>query len=693
MKAEAASSSISTIHRNPHDLLESARWSCLRDSFPWIALVVAILGFSPLVEGGTTHSAVMTLRLLILALAGVALHRTHNRGWLVFSPHALTMPILAYLAWASWSVALSPYVHHSAQWLTVYASYTMFLYLLVFFISRWEHILCVFLVFPAMALVQACLSAVQSWEGAVRPSGTFFNPNFLAGYLIIGWVMVLSYLAYQPGPRILMLLRARKLTSVSLLNRYLLPLFAFAMLSAAILGTGSRGALIAAAVGTAIVIIARFGTQYGVVFLGLGLACVLLIPNPLQERILSEHASNPLTYARWDIWGGAIRIVMEHPLGIGLGLYQYVFPQYAFPVESQIARYGTVAQTPHSEYLQVAVELGVPGLVMVGWGLYLIGRQIQGALGQRLRRIRRLTVAGASGAIGSLLVHAAIDSNLHEPALALALVACVAILFASTNLDRSSIEDRSEISPICRSSWTVYASVLLALMTVFVVRLGVAWNYYEKGNEMNRLGDLVGAASRYKSAVELDSGKSLYHSALAAVSFRQFERTQDLKQAVMAVEHLNEAFRLNPLDGRLAGLLGKVYTRLSLVPGAGKEVQRTALLSAGQAYERATILEPFNAAHHWELGQVYIRLENRLAGEASIKRAAELEPNFLRARVWIANSFLGRGELSLAQEELAEIKRRQERYRQFVTSLLEKEFLVADSEALETAISRAKGGT
>jgi tetratricopeptide (TPR) repeat protein len=569
----------------------------------------------------------------------------------------------------------------------------MFLYLLVFFISRWEHVLCVLWVFLAMAFFQACLGAVQSWRGALRPSGTFFNPNFLAGYLVIAWVLVLSYLVFQPVQRMLTLLRAKQVMSFSLLPRYLLALCAFAVLGVAILETASRGALVAAAVGASIVIGGRFGAHRAAILLGCGLAGVLLIPNPLQERIFSEHASNPVTYARWEMWGSAMRIVMEHPLGIGLGLYQYVFPQYAFPVESQIARYGTVAQTPHSEYLQVAVELGLPGLLIVGWGLYQVGRQIRAGLDQRLRRLHRLVVVGASGAVGSLVAHAAIDSNLHEPALALALAACVAVLMASTALSRNAVDVRPAVPPAYRTAWTTFALVLLALTTLFVVRLGVAWTYYEKGNELNRAGDLVGAANHYDSAVELDPGKSLYHSALAAAWFRQFERSQDLKQVTAAIEQLNEAFRLNPLDGRLAGLLGKVYTRLSSVPDLRRNERRAALLSAEKAYERATMLEPFNAAHHWELGQVYLELENVRAGEVSIKRAAELEPNFLRAREWIARLHLGRGELSRAQAEFTEIKERQERYRQFATSLLEKEFLVADSEALGAAISRARGGT
>jgi hypothetical protein len=31
-----------------------------------------------------------------------------------------------------------------------------------------------------------------AWN-VVRPSGTFFNPNFLAGYLVVTWAILLSF--------------------------------------------------------------------------------------------------------------------------------------------------------------------------------------------------------------------------------------------------------------------------------------------------------------------------------------------------------------------------------------------------------------------------------------------------------------------------------------------------------------------
>ena len=93
----------------------------------WLSIVVAILAFSPLFEGGTTHIAVMTIRLMILALASVAIYQTLSRGRIDIVSEALATPIILFLILASCSVAFSAYTHHSAQWLMVLVSYAVFL--------------------------------------------------------------------------------------------------------------------------------------------------------------------------------------------------------------------------------------------------------------------------------------------------------------------------------------------------------------------------------------------------------------------------------------------------------------------------------------------------------------------------------------------------------------------------------------
>jgi hypothetical protein len=632
----------------------------------------------------------MTIRLMIIGLAGLALYRVRERQEITFTRHRLAMPMLAFLALASCSVMLSAYTHHSMQWLIVLVSYAMFLYLLVIFISRWEHVAILLGIVVSMGCVQALLSVIQMRQGNIRPSGTFFNPNFLAGYVVAAWTLTLSYLSYQSIRRTKDQLLHGAVRP--LLARLLLPVCIATVLTGTILSTGSRGGLLAAGIGSSVVIGLRFGRRGLALFMMLILIGLAAIPNPMRERMYAEHAFNPVTYARWEMWEGALRSMVDHPMGIGIGLYQYMFPQYAFPVESQIARYGTVAQTPHNEFLQIGVELGVASLLFVGWGLWVLTKEITWTLNQRMTRFQRQLLVGVAGGIAGLLAHAAVDSNLHEPALAILLMLFVAIVVASREMLCGQPGTLMRIPLRHRSIWMIGAVLILGSLAVVVVRLGVAWMWYESGTALLKKNDIDGALTHYEMAIVIDPGKALYHSALGATNFHLFAHRADLTAAQRAVDHLNEAIMLNPVDGRLAGLLGNVHLKISSTPAMKSDERHAALIRAGKAYERAINSEPFNALHYWGAGQVQMKLGNRREAQLLIRHAVDIEPNFLPGRDWLARVYLEEGQKSLAQAEYREIVERQFRYRGWKKSPLEKEFLTTDATTLAAA-SQTGGGS
>jgi tetratricopeptide (TPR) repeat protein len=576
------------------------------------------------------------------------------------------------------------------QWLIILVSYAMFLYLLVIFISKWEHVAILLGIVVSMGCAQTLLSVIQMRQGNIRPSGTFFNPNFLAGYVAAAWTLTLSYLSYQSIRRTRDQLIHGSMRP--LLANLLLPVCLATVLTGTILWTGSRGGLLAAGIGASVVIGLRFGRRAVVLFMMLVLIGLAAIPNPMRERMYAEHAFNPVTYARLEMWEGALRSMVDHPMGVGIGLYQYTFPQYAFPVESQIARYGTVAQTPHNEFLQIGVELGVASLLLVGWGLWILTKEIRWVLNQRMTRFQRELLVGVAGGIAGLLAHAAVDSNLHEPALAILLMLFVAIVVASRGLLDGQPGNSMCIPLKNRSIWIIGAVLIMVSLAVVVVRLGVAWMWYESGTALLKKNDVDGALTHYETAIAIDPGKALYHSALAAANFQHFEHRGDLTAAQMAVDHLNEAIMLNPLDGRLAGLLGKVHLKVSSNPAMRAEERHAALLSAGKAYERAISAEPFNALHYWGAGQVQMKLGDHRRAQSLIRHAVDIEPNFLPGRDWLARMYLEEGQMSLSQAEYREIVERQNRYRDWKKSPLEKAFLTADATTLAAA-SQIGGGS
>jgi len=344
--------------------------------------------------------------------------------------------VAAFLALAAVSTALSPYQHQSLQWLIVLLSYALFLYVLLCVIDTWRHVTWILGMLVLVGLFEAGLALVQAWGfEAPRPSGTFANPNFLAGYLAAIWCVLLGRLLYVRIGR-------GGWSARVMAMRAALPMAAAALILLAVAMTRSRGGLLALVAGTTVALLIRFGRR-GLISALVLTAIVLIVPNPLSERIRAEHQANPVGYARLQMWERAAHQIWEHPFGAGLGLYQYTYPQNAFPTEGRVARYGHAAQTPHSEYVQIGVELGVAGVAVFGWGIILILREMRAALACRLRRGQRGLVVGASGAWASILVHAAVDSNLHEPPIVLVLILCTAMLFSVKRLSQSASPDRT----------------------------------------------------------------------------------------------------------------------------------------------------------------------------------------------------------------------------------------------------------
>lgn len=666
---------------------------------PWLLLLGLQVIFSPLFEGGATHVSVMVIRLLILALAGLWLGGGIRNGTLVLPSLPVGSALLVYLGLAAVSTIWSPYGNQSRQWLIVLLSYGLLLYMLVVLIQKWEQVFKLLMVLIGMGLFEAGWAVVQWMTGrALRPSATFFNPNFLAGYLAMIWVLVLSLLCYRlagrgsgvgTGRRRAVLLAG----SIGLLT----------LMLAAITMSGSRGGMVAVLVGTSVVIGLRFGRK------GVGLLAILILlglaaPSPLRERVKAEHVANPVTYARVQIWQSSIRAMADHPFGVGLGLYQYVYPSYALPVEGEITRYGKVAQTAHNEYLQMGVELGVGGLLVFCWGVVLVAREARSVLQQRLRRLERGVLVGLVAAIAATLVHAALDSNLHEPALAILLTLCVGIVMSARRLSGRYREPWRTVPLRSPAIWSGIGVLLIGVLAAPVVQMGFAWTFFEAGSQALAKQDIAKAVAAYRMAIALDSGKALYHSSMAAAYFKAFERTGEAQAAQTSAEELRLAMALNPLDGRLPGLLGRVYaspanaeadaggTRCSGEcngsPARGSMKREDRLRAAASVYERAIELEPFTVSYRLEAARIYAALGNRGKAEASVRQAVDIEPNFLPGREWLAKLYLEGGRPDAADREYREILDRQQRYVHWAKNPLEEQFLKVDAPAPAAALKR-----
>ncbi|HEV2843367.1 MAG TPA: O-antigen ligase family protein [Thermoanaerobaculia bacterium] len=177
-------------------------------------------------------------------------------------------------------------------------------------------------------------------------------------------------------------------------------------------------------------------TVLGLAGTALAAALLVAVVPPLRERVVEKGKQafqgdlNMVLTGRLDGWNAAVRMLEDRPLtGVGHGAYrpEFVPAKLAlldegvafFPNQTQV-----VFANAHNEYLEVAAEWGVPGLLVLGWGLWML----LGALRRRDRPVEERGLAWAGTAALAVL------SVVHFP-FRVALVAFPAILFLSWVLD------------------------------------------------------------------------------------------------------------------------------------------------------------------------------------------------------------------------------------------------------------------
>jgi O-antigen ligase len=132
----------------------------------------------------------------------------------------------------------------------------------------------------------------------------------------------------------------------------------------------------------------------------------------------------------------ALRIIESHPvIGVGLGCFEYVFPQYATFATDMLWRH------VHDDYLEVVAETGLPGGLVLVVALVLFFRLAFRRLRERLRHEEGWIQLGAAVGCVGLLVHSLVDFNLRIPANAAWFVACLAIAVHP----RSSLESLRKV--------------------------------------------------------------------------------------------------------------------------------------------------------------------------------------------------------------------------------------------------------
>lgn len=230
--------------------------------------------------------------------------------------------------------------------------------------------------------------------------------------------------------------------------------------------TQSRAAILGAAAGC-LVVAAWLWKPARLVLLAavpLGVLGIFLIGPEGPAEVISQAQGFRTLEARLELWNRSVYAIQDFPFtGIGLGMFGKVipllYPLFLFAPDQNLPH-------AHHLYLQVALDLGIPGLVgFIALHGFLASR---GVSALREDRGPRLLIVGLLGSLTVFLVNGLLDSPLwlnkpHAvPFLLLGLLAAVA---GSGRSGSSSVPDGT------RSNWRLAGQGGLVLLLWVLVSL------------------------------------------------------------------------------------------------------------------------------------------------------------------------------------------------------------------------------
>lgn len=279
-----------------------------------------------------------------------------------------------------------------------------------------------------------------------RAIGSFANPNHFASALAMALplaIFLLREALARPrrggGPRRRFGMGADLRRTLSVTFWAVVLLFLLSALVASASRAGIVAALVVAGLSLMLIPVAEGARRlrWWRAALAAGVLAVVLMAVG-TEGLLSRFDGGVQQDARWQIFAASARAAWTYfPWGSGLGTFAGVFAPFQSPTLTHFVDFA------HNDYLQLAVEGGLPFLLLAGLALTLAASSVR----RLLRRLRDdpaspWAVLQASCALGLLavLLHSLVDFNLRIPANAM-----VAAFLAGVLLRRSAPADGGHV--------------------------------------------------------------------------------------------------------------------------------------------------------------------------------------------------------------------------------------------------------
>ena len=272
---------------------------------------------------------------------------------------------------------------------------------------------------------------------------------------------------------------------------------------------------------------------------------------------------------RVDVMEAGAEMFQDYPmLGTGPGVYGLLYPEYS-------GKYANHAFHSHNGFLQSAVDLGVPGVLVMlalagtlGW---LLLRGLRDADGDR-----RLSIAASAGALVALGTFSLFDApnGFKGPLVMLAAVGAIAVLSVREGKSAGSPNGPLHLGEAAQLAARGVIPFALAGLLITWGRLDIAHFYYSNGvsnANAERWSEAVRDAER---AVEFDPQFAIYRLQLGAVQGEAYLATSDSALLGDAIAQLRRGLDLEPRSA-----LGHANLALLLAEAGERGQQRTEALA------------------------------------------------------------------------------------------------------------------
>ncbi|OAD20276.1 O-Antigen polymerase [Candidatus Thiomargarita nelsonii] len=146
--------------------------------------------------------------------------------------------------------------------------------------------------------------------------------------------------------------------------------------------------------------------------------------------------------------------------GSGLGSFYTTFPRYQ---GADVTGFWVHA---HNDYLELATETGLIGVLLLGIAILLTAGVVLIALYRRHRALNRGIAFSVTMAITALLIHSTVDFNLQIPANAATFMLILALAWVARYLPRKTTHDSKPPSHLAKSVTLSFMAVLIYLIYV-----------------------------------------------------------------------------------------------------------------------------------------------------------------------------------------------------------------------------------